>query len=101
MNITGQAMNGETYAISKQVGNIRKKPTEALQLENVKESYQTADQGTEVKASYFALLCCRCDKHLDDAKQREGERGLFSLQIAVHCQGKPQHELGSEWKEQP
>lgn len=39
MNITGQAMNGETYAISKQVGNIRKKPTEALQLENVKEGY--------------------------------------------------------------
>lgn len=39
MNIAGQAMNGETYAISKQVGNIRKKSTEALQLENAKESY--------------------------------------------------------------
>lgn len=97
MNIAGQAMNGETYAISKQVGNIRKTSTEALQLENAKE---TADLGTEVKASYLALLCCRCDKHLD-TKQREGERGLFGLQIAVHCQGKPPHELGSEWKEQP
>lgn len=38
MNITGQAVNGETYVISKQVGNIRKKPTQALQLENTKES---------------------------------------------------------------
>lgn len=39
MNITRQVVNGETHVISKQVGIIRKKPTEALQLENTKESY--------------------------------------------------------------